>query len=108
MLRRHSVLRYFAEAHAISWYDIAFVLLHNDLGGVSAAAARVRAVFGLKIATKKTALDDLATNFHLGAQGPEAYAEQMRIDHPEMEARQLRADAVLAVSEFHAALFPAT
>lgn len=90
------------------WYDIAFVLLNNDLGGVSAAAARVRAVFDQDLALMKTALDDLAANFHLGAQGPEAYAEQMRIDHPEMDVRQLRADAVLAISEFHAELFPPT
>lgn len=87
------------------WYDVAFVLLNNDFGGVAAAAARVRKIFGQDLALMKTALDDLAANFQIGAQGPDAYSEQMRIDHPEMEARQLRADAVLAVTEFYDALF---
>lgn len=38
-----------AEAHGRGepkdWYDIAFVLLHNDYGGVEAAADRVHSVF---------------------------------------------------------------
>jgi hypothetical protein len=44
------------------WYDIAFVLLHNDEGGVNAAANRVLAIFGSELVCPiRTALDDLAT-----------------------------------------------
>lgn len=34
------------------WYDIAFVLLHNDDGGLIAAANRVLAISGLRSGTK--------------------------------------------------------
>jgi hypothetical protein len=89
------------------WYDIAFVLLHNDLGGVQAAANRVRAIFHRDLDAIKNTLIDLAANFQQGCQGPDAYAQQMTLDHPELDATQLRADAILAVSEFHAALYGA-
>ncbi|HWO17383.1 MAG TPA: hypothetical protein VNO30_01360 [Kofleriaceae bacterium] len=55
----------------------------------------------------RTALDDLAANFEApGTQGPRAYASQMLVDHPELDGATLQADAVLAVDEFHRALFP--
>lgn len=38
------------------------------------------------------------------AQGPQAYAEQMLLDHPELDRATLEADAILAVAEFHARL----
>lgn len=38
------------------------------------------------------------------AQGPQAYATQMRVDHPGLDETTLLADAVLAVEEFHAAV----
>jgi hypothetical protein len=87
------------------WYDIAFVLLQNDLGSVQAAANAVRQTFGDELATMQTTFDDLAANFREGGQGPTAYAEQMMVDHPDLDPRQLRADAVLAVAEFYEALF---
>ena len=54
----------------------------------------------------RTTLDDLAANFaEPGHQGPEAYASQMHIDHPDVAEPTLRADAVLAVTEFHRSVF---
>jgi len=86
------------------WYDIAFVLLNNDLGGVQPAAAKVLKIFKSELGPMKTALDDLYANFQRGGQGPEAYASQMLVDHPELNAQQLRADAILGISAFHAAV----
>jgi hypothetical protein len=95
-----------ARRHAKDWYDIAFVLLHNDAGGPAAAAAAVQARFGSElVGSIRTALDDLAANFASpSAQGPQAYAVQMLLDHPELDEATLLADAVLAVEEFRAAL----
>ena len=87
------------------WYDIAFVLLHNDTGGPSDAATCVRDRFGAEIDAIGTAFDDLRANFAVAdAQGPQAYAQQMRIDHPELDPTTLAADAVLAMEEFHRGL----
>ena len=87
------------------WYDIAFVLLHNDSGGPAEAARAARARFPADLLGVKTALDDLLANFESpGAQGPVAYVEQMLLDHPDLDRKTLAADAVLAVSEFHAGL----
>jgi hypothetical protein len=83
------------------WYDIAFVLLHNDAGGPEAAAQAVLDRFGKQLARVRTALDDLAANFaDPEAQGPRAYARQMAIDHPEVERATALADAVTAVESF--------
>lgn len=88
------------------WYDIAFVLLHNDAGGVAEAAALVRERFGAELVGPiHTALDDLHANFQdPNAQGSRSYAAQMLVDHPEHEEITLLADAVTAVDEFHRAL----
>ena len=88
------------------WYDIAFVLLHNDHGGVAEAADMVAERFGGElIGSIRTALDDLHANFaDPRAQGPQAYSAQMLIDHPVLDASVLLADAVTAVDEFHRAL----
>jgi len=88
------------------WYDIAFVLLHNDHGGVAKAAGLVNTVFGSElVGAIRTALDDLHANFADPlAQGPQAYAEQMLIDHPELDEATLLADAVTAIEEFHHAV----
>ena len=45
------------------WYDIAFVLLHNDASGPSEAAEVVARRFGAELAGVRTALDDLRANF---------------------------------------------
>ena len=89
------------------WYDMAFVLLHNDAGGPSAAAAQVRDRFPDDLSAIHTAFNDLRANFaDPTAQGAQAYVRQMQIDHPELDPVSLAADAVLAVQEFHRSLWP--
>lgn len=84
------------------WYDIAYVLLHNDAGGVEVAADVVLARFGSDLASVRTALDDLRANFaDVAAQGAVAYADEMLGNHPDLEHRALLADGVAAVGEFH-------
>ncbi len=86
---------------AKDWYDIAFVLLHNDAGGPNAAVTRVEQLFFDDIAALRTALADLEANFGNPAdQGTRAYVTQMRIDHPELDHQTLAADAIIAVGEF--------
>jgi hypothetical protein len=90
------------------WYDIAFVLLHNDAGGPEAAAQLILDRFGEDVlVVTRSALDDLRANFAgVNAQGPAAYASQLAIDHPELDTAQLRADAVVAVRSFYTDLIP--
>ncbi len=90
------------------WYDIAFVLLHNDFGGPEYAARVTSERFGQDlVGSMRTALDDLLANFDSpGSQGPQAYASQVLVDHPGADDAQLRADAVLAVRSFYRGLFP--
>ena len=80
---------------AKDWYDIAFVLLHNDAGGPEAAAHAVRGAFATElVGATMTALDDLAANFTSPSdQGPEAYVEQMTLDHDALDHRTLAVDA---------------
>lgn len=83
------------------WYDIAFVLLHNDAGGPDASAEAVIERFGTLTGPMRTAVIELAANFSTpDDQGPRAYADQMMIDHPDFDRRNLAADAVLAVRAF--------
>lgn len=83
------------------WYDIAFVLLHNDLGDVAGAASRVLDVFGSPVATVRTQLTDLRANFDAAAaQGTLAYVDQLTLDHPEVDPAIAGADAQLAVQTF--------
>jgi hypothetical protein len=91
------------------WYDIAFVLLHNDAGGPLDAADTVRDRFaGDLIGPVRSGLDDLRANFTTpNDQGPVAYAQQMHLDHPELDRGTLAADAVLAVQDFYRRLFEA-
>ena len=87
------------------WYDIAYVLLHNDAGGVEAAADIVLTRFGSELASVRSALDDLRDNFaDVAAQGAVAYADEMLGNHPDLEHRALLADGVTAVGEFCAVL----
>lgn len=85
------------------WYDIAFVLLHNDAGGPEEAARAVLARFpGEIVGGTRTALDDLAANFaDTSSQGARAYAEQMMADHPDLDRSAVIADSVVAVKTFH-------
>lgn len=85
------------------WYDIAFVLLHNDAGGPEAAARAVHGRFGTElVGATRTSLQDLVANFATAsAQGPQSYADQMLIDHPELDPVTIAADAVVAVGAYH-------
>lgn len=89
------------------WYDVAYVLIHNDEGGPEAAAAIVRARFGEELVGEvRTALDDLVANFaDPDAQGPSAYRIQTTLDYPDLGGATVAADAVVAVESFHRALF---
>ena len=84
------------------WYDIAFVLLHNDLGGPTQAADALIETFGEEtLSASTTALAELAANFaNPQSQGPIAYAEQFLVNHPDYDRSEAKADAVAAVGEF--------
>jgi hypothetical protein len=92
----------YSRRHPKDWYDIAFVLLHNDAGGPEQAAAVVLERFGGEInGSIRTAIEDLNANFaNPTAQGPAAYAEQIRLDHPELDRATAAADPVVAVTHF--------
>ncbi|MDO8306938.1 MAG: hypothetical protein Q7V58_01095 [Actinomycetota bacterium] len=92
-----------ARRAAKDWYDIAFVLLHNDLGGPRAASEAVRARFADDLhGPIRSALDDLRANFDSERdQGASAYAEQMRADNPGLDVPTFAGDAVIAVSSFY-------
>ena len=95
----------FSRRKAKDWYDIAFVLLHNDAGGTATAVEHVAKRFPGEIVALRTALDDLEANFeHPAAQGARSYVAQMQIDHPDLDPRTLVADGIIAVGEFCQAL----
>jgi hypothetical protein len=98
----------YARRKAKDWYDIAFVLSHNDLGGPDQAAAAVLERFGDDLnGSIRSAVEDLKANFAMPrAQGPAAYADQMRLDHPELDRTMLAADAVVAVERFCEMILP--
>ncbi len=81
------------------WYDIAFVLLHNDLGGPAGAARAIIERFSGDLRGETlSALTDLWANFATPRdQGPSAYAEQMLLDHPGGDPMVFAGDAVVAV-----------
>ncbi len=83
------------------WYDIAFVLLHNDHGSAADVAVRVQQVFGQDVDGLATTLTDLRANFDgKETQGTRAYVGQITQDHPELDPATAAADAQLAVSTF--------
>jgi hypothetical protein len=88
------------------WYDVAYVLLHNDDGGPQAAAHRVLERFGEALAgSTVTALGELSANFaDVTAQGSVAFAGTMSTIHPDLDRDVLANDAVAAVAEFVAEL----
>lgn len=89
------------------WYDIAYVLLHNDAGGPDAAADAVVDRFGPEVAGFRTSLMDLRANFSTpDAQGPTAYADQLTADHPEVDRTTATADAVIAIERFTDRVLP--
>ena len=88
------------------WYDIAYVLLHNDDGGPVAAARRVRDRFGDAIVgATATALHELLANFtDATSQGSVAYATTMVGLHPDLDEAVLANDSVAALAAFMAEL----
>ncbi len=91
----------FSRRKAKDWYDIAFVLSHNDAGGTDAVVTRIEQRFIHEIAALRTAFTDLGANFeNPAAQGSRAYVTQMRIDHPDLDPQTLAADAIVAVEAF--------
>ena len=84
------------------WYDIAYVVLHNDEGGPAAAAERVRAVFAPDLVGQtETALGELGANFaKADSQGCAAYARTMNRLHPELDVDVLANDALAGVGAF--------
>lgn len=91
-----------ASGREKDWYDIAFVLLHNDLGGVGSAVQRVKEKFPeILNGSARTWLTELRANFvDSSSQGVEAFVSQMAADHPDVEIETLSADAILAVTQF--------
>ncbi len=83
------------------WYDTAFVLLHNDAGGPAAATDAVRSRFSADLPGMESAIEDLSANFEdAQSQGSLAYADQMTVDHPEIDRATSLADAATAVTDF--------
>ncbi len=90
------------------WYDIAYVLLHNDDGGPAPAGRHVREQLGDDlVGATVTALSELSANFaDEAAQGSMAFASTMVAIHPELDRDVLANDAVAAVAAFMGALGP--
>jgi hypothetical protein len=84
------------------WYDIAYVLLHNDAGGPAASASLVRERFGDSlVGSTETALSELAANFtDADSQGSKAYASTMFGMYPDLDEDVLANNAVAAVATF--------
>ena len=91
-----------SRAKPRDWYDIAFVLLHNDAHADGADA--VTAAFG-SVAGSRSALLDLQANFQdETCQGVQAYVDQMSVSDPSGDPRVHAADAQLAVGRFCSSL----
>jgi hypothetical protein len=88
------------------WYDIAYVLIHNDAGGPAAAGAQVNDRFSeALVGETATALTELSANFSdENAQGTRAYVETMLELYPELDSDVLANDAIAAVAAFIAEL----
>lgn len=90
------------RSKAKDWYDIAFVLKHNDEGGPEAAADAVIRTFGPVPISSVLDLGTLRSNF-TGADSPgaQAFSEQMLIDNPDHgDDAQHRADSIIIVDAF--------
>jgi hypothetical protein len=88
------------------WYDIAYVVLHNDDGGPDAAAEQVRSVFAADLVGQTaTAVGELAANFtDDNAQGSIAYAQTMFNLYPDLDPDVLANDAAAGIAAFVAGL----
>ncbi len=84
------------------WYDIAYVLQHNQAGGPLEAAAAVKTLIRAESAAEiELLLTDLNANFAAtSSQGTSAYAAQIYADDPDINEPQARLDAQLTVQAF--------
>lgn len=84
------------------WYDIAFVLLHNDAGGPVEAARITLDLFREELGgALRTSLLELADAFaDTASRGTLAFANQFVLDHPDENYDRALADAVVAVRTF--------
>jgi len=84
------------------WYDLAYVLLHNDAGGPMSAADLVVQHFSDSLSgATATALHEFNANFaESSAQGALAYAGTMVALHPDLDGEIAANDAVAAVAAF--------
>ncbi len=81
------------------WYDLAYVLINNDANVAGEDA--VTSAFGSVLPGSRSALTDLRANFERPDHpGPVAYADQVLLDHPELDGHEVQADAVLSVTRF--------
>ena len=93
-----------AQARSLpkDWYDVAFVLLHNDAGGPEAACEAVAQLLDHGGASLRFQVTELQANFaRRTSQGTIAYVQQMLVEHPELASDELAADAMVAVQVFH-------
>lgn len=88
------------------YYDLAYVLLHNDAGGPTAAARSVNASpAAAKLAGMRSTLFEIRERFgNDRAVGAQAYAQEALKVTPEASRAMLAADAAAAVNEFLGAL----
>jgi len=99
----------FAARHrgaAKDYYDLAYVLIHNQAGGPREAAELLReGKFGHQLADLNSIFEEIDARFSSSAAyAAVSYASQMRIVDPGLEESVLRTDATVAVGEFLAAL----
>lgn len=86
---------------AKDWYDIAFVLLHNDMGGVQAATGAVLDKFRGRLGGVRTELTELAANFSdRNSQGSRAYAEQIVLNNVDLDYEEALTQSMAAVEDF--------
>jgi hypothetical protein len=97
-----------SRAQDKDFYDLAYVLLHNQAGGPREAAAVVleselREVVGGEL---HSTLIEVHERFRSPTQaGPTAFAEQSLLVDPAADEAELKADAVAAAKEFFGVLF---
>lgn len=95
----------FAARHrglAKDYYDLAYVLIHNQLGGPREAAGLLReGKFKDQLPELNSLFEEIDARFSSSSTyAAESYASQMRIVDPELEESVLRTNATIAVGEF--------
>jgi hypothetical protein len=87
---------------AKDFYDLAYVLLHNRAGGPrEAAEVLLSGHLRDSLPALRSTFIEVRERYRIpNALGPEGYAVQSLLVDPELDERQLRADAVAAVREF--------